>query len=233
MTLGDIRTRVARAVGLSTTVTADTDLIDAWANEAVIQFLKDTKIDIAKAAMSVTAQSGDYSLDSDILAFQDIWYEPASGGDALLEQVDSSEIENMRLRANTSGSYPRYYALEGAHLLMLYPAPQSNSDLIHIKYVPRPSATMSTTAHSPSDATRGNIPAEFHPYIEAYAKWKAGEAEEHKPSDIGMKWQAEYERGVAKVKSDLNRKAGIHKGKMRVGPFRVWPPTPGTDVKVF
>lgn len=232
MNLATIRRRTARAIGLSASDSDDTTDIDSWANEAVEQFLKDTKLNVKTASMSVTASSGDYTLDSDILALADLWYEPANGvQEVLLEPVDSREIQRMRRLQVSADISPRYYALQGAHLLMLYPNPESSSDLLHISYVPRPTAALSATSDSPSDATRGNIPTEYHPVIEAYVKWKAGEAEEHRPSESGMKFQAEYERGIAKVRGDLNKKAGVFKAKKRWGRRPMWPITPGTDVR--
>ena len=231
MNLNDYRTRVARAVGLSASDSDDLDLIDAWVNEGIVQLLRDTKVWQKTASLSVTAGSGDYTLDTDIIAMTDLWYSPANNvQDTLLEPVDSREIERMRRQQTAADVSPRYYALQGAHLLRLYPLPGSDSDTLHITYTPRPAA-LSATADTPTTEANGNIPAEYHPLIEAYAKWKAGEAEEHKPSEFGLKWQAEYERGVAKIHADMNRKAGVFKGKKRWGRRPVFPLTPGTDLR--
>ncbi len=232
MNLATFRTRVARAIGPSATNADDLTLIDGWVNEGVVQFLRDTKLNVKTAALSVTAGSGDYTLDSDILALNDLWYEPADGNQSvMLEPTGSRDIIRMRRQQSAADVGPRYYAIQGAHTLMLYPLPASSSDKLHILYVPRPSAALAATADSPSDATRGNIPEEYHPVIEAYAKWKAGEAEEHKPSNFGLAFQAEYERGVAKVRADLNKKAGVFLGKATWGRRPVWPVTPGTDIR--
>lgn len=233
MNLNEYRSRVARVTGMSTSDSGDTTLIDSWVNEGVVQFLKDTKINQATAALSVTAASGDYTLDTDILAFTDMWYEPSNGDQSVtLVPVDSSDIAEMRLRSAETDATTRYYALQGAHLLMLYPAPQTTGDLLHFIYTPRPAA-MSATSQSPSDAAKGNVPAEYHDVIEAYAKWKAAEAEEHKPSNYGLSFQAEYAKGVAKARSDMNRKAGIFKARKVGGKRRGrrFPVTPGTDLR--
>ena len=234
MNLSDFRTRSARVSGMSTSDSGDTALLDAWANEAVIQFLRDTKINVQRASMAVTASSGDYTLDSDILSFVDIWMEPASGAtDVLLEAVDSAEITRMRLFESTNDTSSRYYAIQGANLLKLYPAPESSSDLLHIEYVPRPSSTLSATADDPSSSTKGGIPSEYHPTLEAYVKWKACEAEEHKPSENGLQFQAEYERGVAKIRADAVRKGGVMRARARWGRRRRFPTTPGIDIKYW
>lgn len=232
MNLATFRNRIARSIGLSQTKTEDLTLIDGWVNEGVLQLLKDTKLNMRTAVLAVTAGSGDYTLDTEILAMKSLWYQPANGiQDVLLEPVDSQDILRFRRQQAAADVSPRYYALEGNDLLMLYPNPGDNSDELHILYVPAPTAVLSSTADSPSDATRGNIPAQYHPVIEAYAKWKAGEAMEHRPSEYGMTFQAEYERGTGKVRADINRKAGVFKGKKIAGRRPVFPLTPGTDFR--
>ena len=233
MNLANFRTRAARVSGMSTSDSGDTDLIDAWANEAVVQFLKDTKINQITASLAVTADTADYTIDSDILSFSDVYIVPASGQwDTMLEPLDSRELLRRRLLENSAETSVRYYALQGAHTLMLHPAPQSSSDTLHIIYVPRPTSSLSTTAHSPDTDGYGNIPTEYHPVLESYVKWKACEAEEHKPSQNGLQFQSEYERGIARVKADLARKAGVLKaGAVWGRRGKRFPVTPGTDMK--
>lgn len=232
MTLNEFRLRVARVVGMSTSDSDDTDLIDSWVNEGIVEFLKDTKVNQITAALSVTAASGDYTLDSDILSMSDLWYSPAGGEqNVVLEPVSSLDIQRMRLAQGAADISPRYYALQGANTILLYPLPGSSSDELHITYVPRPAA-LSSTADAPSDSSKGSIPAEYHDVIEAYAKWKAAEAEEHKPSNFGLSFQAEYAKGVAKARADMNRKAGVFKARKIGGRrSRRFPVTPGTDLR--
>lgn len=232
MNLSDFRTRAARVSGMSTSDSGDTALLDSWANEAVLQFLKDTKINVRTASLAVTAGSADYTLDTDILSFSDIWIEPANGQwDGMLQPIDSAELLRRRFLSGSAETTVRNYALQGAHTLMLYPAPQSSSDTLHILYVPRPSSTLSATADTPSATAYGGIPTEYHPLLESYVKWKACEAEEHKPSQSGQVFMMEYNQGIAKVKADLNRKAGVLRAPAVWGrPGRRFPVTPGTDL---
>lgn len=235
MNLDEYRTRIARVVGLSATDSDDLALIDSWVNEGIVEFLKDTKVNQITAQLSVTASSGDYTLDDDILAMTDLWYEPVDSQQVLLEPVDSRAILQMRRTTSAQEATTRYYAMQGANTLMLYPEPASSSDLLHLIYVPRPSSVMSATADDPSTSSLGNIPKEYHSVIEAYAKWKAAEAEEHKPSNFGLSFQAEYAKGVAKTRSDMNRKAGVFKARKVGGKRRGhrFPVTPGTDLRGF
>ena len=230
MNLADFRSRIARSVGgLSTSDATDLALIDDWVNEGVVQFLKDTKINVVTAVLAVTAGSADYTLDTDILSFTDVWYDPASGESVILDPVDSRELNEMRL-ADSSASSPRYYATQGAHLIQLFPAPASSSDTLHIKYTPRPAA-LSATADSPDTSTKGNVPEEFHPVIEAYAKWKAAQADDHRPSEYGMNYQAEYERGCSMARATINRKSGVFRARKTHGRRRYWPTSPGADIR--
>lgn len=231
MNLLSYRTRVARAIGMSLSDSTDTSLIDGWVNEGVVQFLRETKANQKTAVLAVTGGSGDYTLDTDILSLTDLYYEPANAvQNVMLEPVDSREIRRMRLSQSTADVSPRYYALQGAHLIMLYPNPGSSSDKLHLIYTPRP-AGLAATGDSPSDPARGNIPEEYHQVIEAYAKWKAAEAEDHRPSEYGLNFQAEYERSISKVRADLNRKSGVFLGRAIPGRRPTFPLTNGTDIR--
>lgn len=233
MNLNDFRTRAARVSGMSTSDSGDLALLDSWANEGVVQFLKDTKIHKRTASLAVTAGTSDYELDTDILSFVDVWMEPANSSDLsrLLERRDGADIRQMRLYDDATDVSVMYYGLDGANFLLLYPAPLSSSDTLHISYVPRPSSSLSVTSDSPSSTAYGGIPSEFHPLVEAYVKWKACEAEEHRPSENGLQFQSEWERGIAKVKADMNRKSGVMAAPAQWGrrPKRI-PSSPGIDL---
>lgn len=217
---------------MSPSTAADLALIDSWANEAVLQFLKDSKVYVLQAALSVTAGTPDYTLDTDILAFTDVWIGNASGEDNVLEPVDTREIIRMRLQGGTAGVQPRYYALQGSNLIMLHPSPLSNSDLLNMLYVPRPVSALAATADTPSATAFGGIPSEYHPALEAYIKWKACEAEEHKASDNGQIFYAEYQTSIARVRRDINLKAGSFKAPARYGRGVRYPSSPGVDLRV-
>jgi hypothetical protein len=230
LNLGEFRTRIARVTGMSLAATGDLALMDGWVNEGVVQFLKETKLHTRLASLSVTSGQEDYILDTDILAMQGLWYEPdGTSNRRLLQAISPEAMFEMRLPQATDTHQVAYYSLSGAHTLMLHPAPNNDLDSLHILYVPRPAA-MSTTADTPSATANGAIPEEYHHLIESYAKWKAGSAEEHKASDNGLQFQAEFERGVAKVRSEMARKAGTVMPSVRIGrsDWRRYAP-PGVD----
>lgn len=230
MNLATFRTRVARVSGLSTSDAGDLALLDGWANESVVQFLRETKINVRRASLNATANEAVYTLDDDILAMQALWYAPAADAQsALLQARVPEDIINMQLLA-VDTTNPRYYALAGANTILLHPAPASSADLLHILYVPRPAA-MSTTADSPSATANGGIPEEYHDILEAYAKWKACEAEDHRMSQFGNVFKEEWNLGIARVRGEMKRKAGVVIAPVRVGRPRGLPASPGVDVR--
>jgi hypothetical protein len=215
LTVLQLQTRVARAIGLSLSTAEDMALMLGWYNEAVEQFLRATKINVRPAALAVTAGQDDYSLDTDIIALQAMWFQPASGSTAMMLPITPEEMYARRM-VTQAGGPPNYYSLSGAHTLLIHPAPSSDDDQIHILYVPRPAA-MAASSDSPAATAMGNIPSEYHTLLEAYVKWKAGQADEHKPSENGLQYQSEWERGVTAVKGELKRKAGAVIGSVRMG----------------
>ena len=221
LTVLQLQTRVARAIGLSLSVSADTALMLGWYNDAVEQFLRETKINVRPAALSVTAGQSDYTLDDDIMSMQAMWFQPAQGSTAMMLPITPEEMYARRM-VTQAGGPPNYYSLSGAHTLLIHPAPSSNSDTIHILYVPRPTA-MAASSDSPAATAMGNIPSEYHVLLEAYVKWKAGQAEEHRPSENGLQYQSEWERGITSVKGELKRKAGAVIGSVRMGRGHVHP----------
>jgi hypothetical protein len=216
LTVLQCQTRVARVIGLSLSVSDDMALMLGWYNDAVEQFLRETKLNVRPAAVSVTAGQSDYTLDDDILSMQAMWYGPNTGTDAMMQPITPEDMYVRRMVERSGGGPPNFYSLLGAHTLMIDPAPSDSGDVINMLYVPRPAA-MSTSADIPSATANGNIPAEYHVILEAYVKWKAGEAEEHRPSDNGLQFQAEWERAVTRVKAELKRKAGPVIGSVRMG----------------
>jgi hypothetical protein len=230
MNLSGYRTRVCRAIGLSTTDADDLALVDTYVNEGIEQFLTASKVTVRTAALAVTAGTGDYTLDTDILSFESAWYAPSDNSTpVLLEPVSPRQIEQARRVETTAGTAPRHFALAGADLLMLYPTPASDDDLLHILYVPRPDV-MSLTADSPASSAFGSIPAEYHYAIEAYAKWKTGESEEHQPSQFGQVFKAQYQEAVGLARASAAKKSGVYRGGVVIGRRRPATYTsPGVD----
>lgn len=220
MNVAEFALRVTHAIGIdaataNSATSQEYTLFLSWLNEGVVDFLRKTKLYKQTAILSVTAGQSDYSVDSAVLAFEDLYYAPNGGTSRMLEQVDSSRLRELRIMADTTDSDPRYYAYEG-NLIMMYPAPLSSSDRLHMVYVPRPTA-MSTTAHDPSATGYGGIPSEYHPVLESYVKWKAAEHANDKASGNGAAFAQQYTNGVVDARVSEQRKAGMLIGRVNMG----------------
>jgi len=233
LNVAEFALRVTHAIGIdaataNSATSQEYTLFLSWLNEAVVQFLRKTKVFKRTASLSVVANSGDYSLDTDILAFEDVTYAPEGGTSRSLQQIDTAEIRDMRLVPVTSAD-PMYYAYEGQTIL-LYPSPRSSSDTLHILYVPRPAA-LSATADAPSVTANGGIPAEYHPVLESYVKWKAAEHANDKASGNGQTFMQQWQEGIIDTRVSEMRKAGMRIGSVNIG-HRSWRTYAGPGVDV-
>lgn len=200
--------------------TEETQLI-AWLNEGVIDVLLRARVNVNSATMSLSAGTSDYTLDSTTLAIQDITYTATDGTNGTLIRVTPEDILRFRTATPATGAHTRYYALNGHDLLMVYPTP-SSADTLTIYYVPRPTALSSTssTAHDPSSETYGGIPTEYHKAIELYALAQAAEFTDHKPSQYGARYKAEYEGKLVEIKRAMRHKGGRSLGPAIIGKRR-------------
>jgi hypothetical protein len=235
LNLTSLQRRIQRKVGLAAATAGDEQtLVQEWADEAALKFLQKTKAVKQTAVMAMTAGQGDYNLDASILSFEDVWIEPNSGGlDVMLQQVDSYDVRRLRLAEGTVASPPAVFAYD-AGILMVYPAPQSSSDELHIVYVEKPSGTFVAGGGTESwvDATRGNIPTQYHDVLEAYVSWKASEYSNDAPSKNGESYRAQWEAGVMETKMTESRRAGMVAGRARIGrPGLSYPIGNGVDIR--
>lgn len=236
MNVADFALRVTHAIGIdAATANSGTSqeytLFLSWLNESVVQFLRKTKVFKVTAALAVTADVADYTIDSSILAFEDVTYVPNGGVGRSLTQVDSWMIRDMRLPTESTATDPIYFAYEGQQI-MLYPTPRSSLDNLHIVYVPYPSAALAATSDAPSATANGGVPAEYHPVLEAYVKWKAGEHANDKASGNGQMFMQQWEQGVVEARVAEIRKAGMRLGSANIGRGRNWRTLAGPGVDI-
>jgi len=190
--------------------------------------------------MNLTTGQGDYNLDTSILAIEDI-YTTSGSANFRLTRKSSTDLVNLRLFSVTT-SPEQLYALSGANLLMLYPAPLQ-ADVLTIYYVPRPTALSSAT-DDPSTNSLGGIPSEFHYGLELYMQWKAADAFDDESSSNGETYKRMYlgdptappgteqrDGFIGTMKKDLRRKGGKHLGGIQIPPRsrRIYVPNPGVD----
>lgn len=167
-TLAQFRTRVSGKLGLDNTPAgAEQTQIDGWINEGVVETLLALKCYVISATMPTTVGKADYQLDSAILATKDIYVTDTLSQSWSLDHVEPDEILYMRRVTTASSAPPRFYAINGANLLMIYPTP-AEVDNFTIYYTPRPTA-LSSASDDPSTSTLGGIPVEYHKLIEWWA----------------------------------------------------------------
>ena len=229
MDLADIRNEVSRIIGLDTTAAGtDETLVDAWANEAVIDILLETRCYVSSATTSLTVDEGDYTLDSDILHVVDVHL--TSGGVRYrLKQVAPQQLLDMRVTDNGEAASPiSHFAVAGSNLLMVYPIP-SSADSMTLYYVPRPTV-MSTGTNDPSTTTYGGIPSEFHRAIVKYVEAEAADYMDDQTSQQGDRYRADYGRWLGKIHKYVNQKGNTETTAFEVRGRSYPPHDPSTDL---
>jgi len=191
--------------------------------------------------MTCTAGVGDYTLDSAILAIEDI-YTTSGNTNFRLTRKSTTDLINLRLFSVTS-SPEQLYAVSGTNMLMVYPTPLTG-DTITVYYVPRPTALASPT-DDPSSASLGGIPSEFHYGLELYMQWKAADAFDDESSSSGESYRRMYlgdptappgteqrDGFIGTMKKDIRRKGGKHLAGISLPPRtrRIFAVNPGVDV---
>lgn len=227
LSLADVRSRVANAIGLDNTASSlEQGLIDSWTNEGCLDFLERTKAKVEQASISLTAGEGDYELPGTILVVNDISVTNASDGQVL--PLEPIPIEEMMWRRRYPGATPvRYYALQGANLLSLYPTPDS-PDTMNLYFVPFP-ATLSGATDLLSAA---GVPPQFQYIVELYVKAKAGEYNDHSSSQNGMVYMQQYMTEVRKARGRIRREQGRRRPPALPGRRdrrKYYPAYPGQD----
>ncbi len=206
-TLQQLRAELGAVLGLDNTVAGDQTYMDYFINEAVADVLVKTHCKVCSFTMTLTADEGDYTMPSEVLALIELRATSNSDNFAL-DRMTAAEI--LRLRQNTNSDSPsRAYAVAGANLLMLYPVPEG-ADTITGLYVPRPAA-LSGAADTPSE-----IPAEWHRLVSYHALFRAADMDDDASSEMGERYRALYDQGIRDM-----RKAVYQHGGTRMAPIRL------------
>ena len=221
MTRALLRTRVSGAIGLNNiSGSEEQQLIDGWLDEGAEQLLLETRIQIDIAELPLTAGSSDYDLPSDVLLLHRVLLREENGTETPLLPMDADEILERR-RFTPSGSGPVYYTLQGATLVMVYPAALAGQSLV-VYFVPKPAAWAGAN-DSPAE-----VPGWAHPAIEVYAKWKAAEYDDKTTAQTAEDYAKQWEDWVRKVRSRMTRARGPL-APARPGRRRRIPVSPGVD----
>jgi hypothetical protein len=202
-----MRAELGAILGLDNTVAGDQTYMDSFLNEGVGDVVVKTHCKVLPFTMATTANQGDYTLTTTVLALIEL--NITSGSDDFpLERMTASEILRLRRNADT-GSPSGAYALAGANLLMLYPVP-AGVDTITGLYVPRPT-TLSSAGDTPSE-----IPAEWHRLVVYHALFRAADMDDDASSEMGERYRALYDQGIRDM-----RRAVYQHGGTRMAPIRL------------
>jgi len=232
-TLAQFRTAVSQKLGLDNTAGSTEQLaIDSWVNEAVLDILMETQVYIVESTATLTDGQGDYVMDANILIIKDVSV-TSVGQSYVFDHVSPDEIIQRRVSTNIAGGPTRKYALNGADVLMLWPAP-STGDSLTFYYVPRPTALVNAT-DDPSAAALGGIPSEWHKAIQWYALWQGGDYMDDDSSQQGERYHTYYEAWLKRIKKERSYKGGRRLGAITPGrrkrPFV--PHNPSTDTGYY
>lgn len=207
-TLAQFRSSVAGELGLTNTVAGDQTQIDLWVNQGVTDVMLRTNCQMEPATLALTAGTSDYELDTSILKIYDA-YVTVGGNPYWMEFTSVDQVLAMRRSSTESVSPAQYYAVGGANLFMIYPAP-ATADTVTMYYLPRP-AVLSVSSSSPTE-----IPAEFHPCVEYYAFYRGASFTDDTSSQGGQSYLQRYELLLRQMK----RSVGL-KGNHRLPPATV------------
>jgi len=243
-TLATLQSNVAGVLGLDFDATnpgnADGPRLLGWANDAVVDMLERTHCYIAISSMTMTPGTGDYSLDADILAIEDMFLTSGSSN-FRVRRMSTTDLINLRLFSVTT-SPTQMYAVNGANMLMVYPTPLQ-ADTLTIYYVPRPTP-LANPSDDPSLAGFGGVPSEFHYGLELYMMWKAAAMFNDESSSNGESYRREYlgdptappgaeqrDGFVGTMNKNMRRKGGKHLAGILLPSKRRWgyAPNPGVD----
>lgn len=200
--LTTLRLRVSRKLSLDQTASGEEETaVTDWLNEGVVEVLLETHCTVSKGTAALTSGTGDYELDTDILAVHKL----IDSNNVPLERVTEAEIDEFRRASATGSSSVQHYAVAG-NMLMVWPTPNSAATLT-VYFVPRPTP-MSTGTHDPSDATYGGVPSEYHKGIELYALWQAADFDDDTSANQGDRYFGQYSAWVNKIRKNLKLKGG-------------------------
>ena len=225
---GALKTRVSKRVGLSTTASGNDDvLLGEYLNDAVRKFLVETKVNVDRSAITVSAETDDSEMSSNVLQLVAIEITGTSGESLVPQRVDPEEILWHRRVTPSSGITTRKYALVGDNLFMWYPSLASGA-VVTVYYVPKPTE-MSDASHDPSNSTYGGIPIQYHDVLEEYATWKMLDYDDS-PKRVAQTEQR-YMRMMVEARRAIRGQGGQSLGKIpRIGGAPPYPlSSPSTD----
>jgi len=182
MNRGQLKTRVSRILGVSLGTDDDqleeTALMEELANEAVVDILSRTRVNVRSGTAQLTGGEDEYEIDDSVLRFVGV----RRNGNLLTEMAREELLDD-------GVAFP-------GHNRMKFGSPISSSgEEIEFWYTPMPTPMMSDT-DDPSEPQFGRIPAVFHRAILNYMCWHMADKEGDVGAARGERYRILYEGRV-------------------------------------
>jgi hypothetical protein len=215
VTLGELVRRASLTVGIAADDaqhTDDRDLLRLLANEAVLDILSRTRVNVRAADLELADGEREYTIAGDVLQIYGLDREGRRLG----------EIASADMTAVEEGTF----SVIGFNRIRLGWTPSADNTLT-AWYAPRPTA-MTDDAHDPSAETYGGIPVQFHGAIVNYMAWKASDVSKDDGSQRGEKYRVFYEgpdglglmgTDIGRIRHATNRRMAGGRRTARPGPF--------------
>lgn len=211
----ELETQVSGELGLHA-VNEKTE-IDVAINQAVQRVLEDTHCFVERTDYSGTWDgSGDFTLDAGVLEIVELQL-TSTGTEYAFERLSVIDLLERRRVGRPTGSPTCYYALTGANLLMLYPAPEA-SDVLTVYNVPVPTP-LSAPTDDPSDVTSG-VPSILHEAIFLYACSKLASGDDDQTSAQGQRYRDWYKEEITRYHLILRKRGGSRNARVVVNAKR-------------
>ena len=221
MNLGQFRTKIASEIGVGSKADgsgSEQTVVDDAINRAVQRVLEDTHCyvkEIDYTGWDGTSQN--YTLDAAILEIVEVQLS-STGVTYPLERLSIIDLLERRRQGQTSGTPSRYYSVQGANMLMFYPAPGSG-DTLTTYVVPVPTA-LAAQSDDPSTTTMGGIPEILHEAIFLYACSQIGSYDDDQTSAQGQRYRDWYDKEITRYKTILRKRGGTRNARAVVNDKR-------------
>ena len=200
----------------TTASTTELSLLQDWAQDAVYDFLIETRVRLTSVTINLTAGQKDYSLatvGATLLGITDA--QLTSGGTVYdLERVTMEELLDSRRASQTAPDRPRLYAAEG-DLFAVYPTPASADTIT--AYGPIKPTAMSADANDITTTTYGGIPIQHHQALIAYMVWRGSRFERFNPPYNPDSYEQQYRRLLAQARRRIRSMGGRRNPGILVG----------------
>lgn len=222
MNFGQFRTKLASEFGISAKADgtgSEQTVVDDAINRAVQRVLEDTHcyIKLTDYTGNWDGTTEDFTLDSGILEIVEVQI-TSTGTVYPLERLSIVDILERRRLGQPTGSPTRFYSMQGANLLMFYPAP-GTGDTLSVYGIPVPTA-MSAQTDDPSTLGFGGVPEILHEAIFLYACSQLASYDDDQTSAQGQRYRDWYDKEITRYREILRKRGGTRNARAVVNDKR-------------